>query len=223
MRTSARNKAEETNSDFIGDEELDSSLNQGCRLIHGKIAQRFTDQLAVRGTLSNGGIFSVVSGTEGYSLPATVKKLIAVHARFNGSTSDNDWTKMDRLTPGNDRRGEYYPPRYGYPPAYGYEYLGSSIYFKPVPGEAFQVRLTFVPKFLTLVDVTDVPAFPDEFHELACEYAALQCLRKSGEGIYRESMELFQIELQNMLDTCAYANQQGEQMIITDDPVYWSP
>lgn len=222
LQLSARRKADEENSGFISDAELTGYLNQGGRLIHGKIAQRFTDQLTIRGTVANGGIFSTVSGTEGYALPATCKKLVAVHCRFNGSTSDDDWVKIDRLTPGSDRRGEYIIPRTGYPLSFGYEYMGGTIYFKPVPRDVFQVRLTFVPQFVALEDASDEPAIPEEFHELMSEYAAVQSLRKSGEGIYKEAMDLFTLELKHMLDTCAYPAQQGEQMIITDDPAYWS-
>lgn len=216
LQDSARSKADEQNSDFISDTELNRFLNQGFRLIQGKIAQRFTDQLTVRGTILNGGIFSTVSGTEGYALPATCKNLVAVHGRFNGSISDNDWVKIDRITPGSDSLNTYCPPRSGYPQAFGFEYMGGYIYFKPVPSQVFDVRLTFVPKFIKLSSPTDVPGVPDEFHELAAEYAAVQSLRKSGEGIYRESMDLFKLELDNMLDTCATPVQQGEQMIITE-------
>lgn len=220
MQAVSRSKADEENSDFISDPILIGHLNQGCTLIHGKIAQKFTDQLAVRGTIANGGIFSTVVGQEKYLLPTTVKKLIIVHTRFNGSTSDNDWRKVDRLNPGNDTGETYYPVREGYNPGFGYEYEGDSIYFKPTPQQVFQVRLKFVPQFVLLVNPNDVPKFPVEFHQLATEYAAIQMLRKSGEGIYKESMAIFNIELQNMLDTCEYPNQQGEQMVITDDIAY---
>lgn len=220
LQDSVRSKADEQNSDFITDVEINRHLNQGFRLIHGKIAQRFTDEIGLRGTVGNLGIFSTVVGTTGYTIPATVKKIVAVLARFNGSTSDNDWYPVNKMNPNSMDGIPYYPPREGYGPCvnFGYEQMGRTLYFKPVPTEAFQVRLDFIPKFVKLALATDEPAIPDEFHELGAEYATIQCLRKSGETIYKESMDIFTLELQNMIETCEIPNQQGQTMTITGSP-----
>lgn len=220
LRESARGKADESESDFITNSELNGYVNQGARIVHGKIVQSFNDDFLIIGTALNGGLFSTVVGTQNYALPDSMKKLVKLEARFNGSTSDNDWKRIEKVNIGNERVDTYYPIREGYYPGFGYFLTKDYIYLRPVPAQVFQVRVWFVPRFTTLVADIDIPDVPDEFHDLISEFAAIQCLRKSGEGIYKEAMDVFNLELKNMLETVQHRDQQPEQMGITDDYIY---
>jgi hypothetical protein len=221
LRDSARSKSDEQATGYISDVELDRFINQGCKFIYAKICQRFEDYFIESGTALNGGLFNTVIKQQAYPLPLTMQKLIKVEHRAAGSINDNDWCRMERVNISNHRLDEYYPVREGYRPGFGYFIAGSNIYFRPVPAEAFSIRLWFIPRFVDLVAVDSIPAIPEEYHELIAEYASLQCLRKSGEPIWREANEMFTLELNNMLETIEVRDQQAEQMTITDDVDYY--
>jgi len=217
LRDSARSKADEQEADFIDNVELDRFINQGARLVHGKMVQHFNDDFVTVGTLANGGLFTTTNGVQAYALPATLKKLVKVETRSNGSRNDNDWRKLSRVNIANDHNDYRWPAREGYAPEFGYFPTKDAIYLRPVPAAIFQVRLWFVPKFVKLVLDDDTPDLPEEFHDLISEFASIQCLRKSGEGIYKEAMDLFNVELNNFIETVDFHTQEPEQMVITDD------
>jgi hypothetical protein len=217
IRDSARSKADEQETGFVDNTELNRFVNQGVNYVRGKIAQRFEDYFIIPGTTGNGGAFSTVVGQMSYSLPTTLMKAVRVEQRPANSTSDNDWRRMDRLNMNSDRYDEYYPIREGYVPTFGYFIAGSQLHIKPVPASAYSVRIWFVPRGTILSADSDIPDVPIEYHEMIAEYAAMQILRKSGEPAYKETVEVFNIELQNMLETVEIRDQQAEQMVITDN------
>lgn len=148
-------------------------------------------------------------------------KLVRVEHRQSGSTSEDDWLMLSTLNISNDRVRTFYPPREGWGPGPGFGYFiaGNRLYLRPTPTHVFSVRLWYIPRPLTMSADTDVPVIPEEYHEILAEYAGIQMLAKSGEGIWRERSEIAQAELMNMLETIEIRNQQAEQMVITDE---WS-
>lgn len=216
LRSLARYKADETVTTFIGNAELDVFLNEGYRFVYNKVISKFEDFFIQPGTNGNGGLFSTVSGTQGYSLPSDCQKIVRVEHRSSSSTSDNDWRKLEKLNIVNDRYDDFYPVRDGYTPGFGYFVAGNKIYLKPVPSQVFSVRIWYIPRITALSGEADVPSVPEEFHELIAEYAAIQVLRKSGEPIWRESIDTFKLGLDSMLDAVQHRDQQPEQMVISD-------
>lgn len=216
LRASARTKADEQNTNFIDNTELDRFLNQGQNYVYGKIAQRFEDYFCTKGTTGNGGKFDTVAGTQSYSLPSSMIKVVRIEHRPTTSTDDNEWRRIERTNINNDTVNDYYPVRPGYSPSFGYFVAGSQLHLRPVPQSAFTVRIWFIPRATAMAITTDTPTVPEEYHEMIAEYAAIQCLRKSGEGIFSEAMTLFNNELQNMLETVENRDHNSEQMVITD-------
>lgn len=217
LRASARSKADEQATGFIDTTELDRFINQGMRFVYGKIAQRFENYFITEGTTANSGKFNTVAGTQGYSLPTTLMKLVRVESRTSSSTNDNDYLRVRTDNIANDMGTNFSPLREGYVPDFGYFIAGNKIYFKPVPQSAYTVRLWFIPRATALSLVSDTPSVPEEYHELIAEYAAIQCLAKSGEPIFKERQDAFMLELTNMLETVEVRDQQPETMMITDD------
>jgi hypothetical protein len=224
LRASARSKADEQATGFITDTELDRFLNQGYRFVYGKIVQAFESFFLTKGTLANGGLISVSSATQNYSLPTTMLKLVMAEWRESNSTDDNSWKKLTRLNIGNNTANDYYPVRDGRDQGVGYFVTGTEIMLRPVPAASWSLRLWFIPRATALSQTTDTPDVPVEYQELIAEYAAIQCLAKSGEGIWKERQDTFNLELQNLLDTIAHRVQEPEQMLITDnsDSDCWS-
>lgn len=217
MRASARSKADEEATGFITDAELNRFLNQGDRLVYGKIVQSFEEYFVVKGTTGNGGAIAVSANQNEISLPATLLKLVRVERRNTNDSNENNWRKLPRLNIGNDQLNDYYPIREGRDQGFGYFLAGSKIYLRPVPQGGFDLRLWFVPKAVEMSADSSEPNVPSEYHELIAEYGAIQCLAKSGEGIWKERMDTFNLELSNMLETVSYRSQEPQQMIITDD------
>ena len=217
LREYARQKADEEATGFISNAELNRYVNQSVLFVYGKIVQRFELYFSVKGTVGNGGYISVLPSTNEYSLPATCLKVVRVERRNTNDANENNWRKLLRLNIGNDQINDFFPIREGRDQGFGYFISGDKIYLRPVPASGFDMRLWFVPKVPELVNDVDVPTVPSEYHGLIAEYAAIQMLRKSGEGIWKESSEIFAQELANMLDTVEFRSQEPEQMIVTDD------
>lgn len=217
IRDSARSKADEEATGFIDNTELDRFINQGLRYVYGYLVQQYQDYFIVPGTVGNGGLISVVSGTQEYALPTTLYKLVRVERRDSNDTNENNWRKLSRLNIGNDQINDFYPVREGYDQGFGYFIAGAKLYLRPVPSGGFSLRLWFIPSVVALSLTTDVPGIPEEYHELVAEFAAIQMLRKSGEGIYKESMDQFQLELKSMVETSVHRDFQPEQMAIYDN------
>jgi hypothetical protein len=217
LRDSARSKADEQATGFITDTELNRFLNQGNRLVYGKIVQTFEEFFVVKGTTGNGGAVAVAADQNEISLPATLLKLVRVERRNTNDSNENNWRKLPRLNIGNDQLNDFYPIREGRDQGFGYYLAGEKMYLRPVPQGGFDLRMWFVPKCTAMSANSDEPDVPEEYHELVAEYGAIQCLAKSGEGIWKERMDTFNLELANMLETVTHRVQEPQQMIITDD------
>ena len=217
LRASARSKADEEATGFITDVELNRFLNQGNKLVYGKIVQTFEEYFLVKGSVGNGGLVSVSANQGEITLPTGMLKLVRVERRNSGDTNENNWRKVTRLNIGNEQYNDQYTDRWGWEPGFGYYIAGSYLYLKPVPAGAFDLRMWIIPKCADMALDADTPAVPSEYHELVAEYGAIQCLAKSGEDIWKERMDTFNLELANMLETVTHRVQEPQQMVITEN------
>jgi hypothetical protein len=222
LRAMARAEADEQSTGFIGDAELDTFINRGFRYVYSKLITQFQDYFIVKGTVGNGGLITVVSGTNEYSLPTTHQKLVRVERRDSNDTNENNWRILERNNIGNDQMNDYYPVREGRDLGFGYFIAGNKIFLRPVPSSGFHLRLWFIPRLTELTATTDEPSIPVEYHELIASYASIMCLKKSGESIWRENMEHFQIDLENLISSSLHRVHSPEQMIVTDDSDYYT-
>lgn len=305
LRTLSRQKADEETTSYISNSEADSYLNEGQRVIYGKIAQRFENFFIVKGSngsafttfapadvntateeitvtrsfqtgdpvrlkttgtipaglatqtnyyairvsatviklattqanaeagtavditstgsgthsIGHSGAWDTVGGVQEYNFPADLMKLVRVEHRQAGNTNEDNWLNLRSLNIGNDSVRAFYPPREGWGPGPGFGYFvaGNKMFLRPTPTNAFSIRLWYVPRVAALSATTDVPTIPEEYHELIAEYAAIQMLAKSGEGLFVERQKSFEFQLQNMIENIEMRNQQSEQMLITDE------
>lgn len=211
IRDAARAKADEETTGYIDTPELTQYVNQGYFFVFSKICQRFQDYF-----IAPEASFFTVEGQQAYDLPQGLIKLVRVERRQQGSTSDNDWIVLRRTNISNDRLNDRYPVREEYWPRMGYFVAGNKLYLRPVPSQVYELRLWAVVKPADLALDDDEPVIPQIYHPLIAEYAAMQMLQKSGEGIYVERRDAFNTELSNLLETVDFRDQQSEQMVVTD-------
>lgn len=218
LRTSARVKSDEEATGFVTDSMLNRFLNEGNRFLYNKIVAAYEDYFLVEGTVGNSGLISVSSGTHKYAIPTTMQKLAKVEWRAANDSNEDNFRKVDRINVANDNKyaDSFYPTREGYVGRFGYFVAGQFIYIRPTPRDAFDVRLWFVPRAVDMAADADLPSSPEEFHELIADFAALRVLGKSGEGIYKEIRDVFNLQLATFMETVTNRNQEAQQMVITD-------
>lgn len=173
-------------------------------------------------SVGNSGFFSTVTGKQEYPLPADMMHLVRVEYRQAGSTSENDWVRMESNNIGNNNTRSYFPPResYGSRNQFGYFIAGNKIYFNPVPSSSYTVRLWTVPRAQDMSADSDVPPIPEEYHEIIADYGAIEILAKSGESIWRERSDILKANVEKLIETIEMRNQQPEQMVISDEYSY---
>jgi len=218
IRTASRERADEESDGFISNSELDNYINQGVRYIFAQMVQRFEDYFIIPGTTVNGGEFDTVSNQQLYSLPADMHKLVKVEMRDSNSDDDRDYYRIKKANIANqDFSSRNTGSRYGFS-SYQYYIAGSKVGMRPIPsGSSSTVRLWYIPFVATLVEDTDVPEIPLIYHDLISDYAAVKCLSKSGEGIYKEKFAEMNLSIQNLINTIESRDQQAEQMTFTAD------
>jgi len=214
FRTRVRTKADEGTSDFIADAQLDQSINAACRFVYRRLVQLAEDFFIREGTALNTAKFDTVAGTSGYSLPTDQMKLVKVECRDSGSSDDDAYMPVEKLNLAANDADSYYPQREGYLPYFGYYIAGTKIYFRPVPRQAFTVRLWDIPKFTTLTLDSDVPPFEEDWDELVAELAALDLLGTSGEPIFQERFKMYQEQLGLLNDTASHRDQRAQVMVM---------
>lgn len=213
-RSRVRTKADEENTDFIDNTELDASINAACRFVYRKLAQKNEDLFVRPGTVANSNKFDTVSGTQEYALATDLMKIVRVESRIASSTDDNDYLQVDKLNIGADSGFSYSPLREGYLPHFGYFIAGNNIYFKPVPSQEFTVRIWDVPKFTTLADADDEPLFDNDWDDLVCELAALDLLGTSGEPIFAERFKLYELQMGLLDETAGHRDEKAQVMVM---------
>ena len=157
LQTFSRSKADEASGGYIDSTELIRYINQGYRLVYGKIVQRFEDYFITIGTTGNGGLFTTVNGQMSYTLPANMKKVVRVEGREAGQTDDNLWRRLERANIQNDfSRDRYYDTWTDRLTRFQYFIAGNQIHFRPVPSSQVSVRLWFIPQLTALSLSTDL-------------------------------------------------------------------
>lgn len=232
IRTLARQKADEELTTYISNAELDSYINEGYHFAYNAIVERFENYFITKGTALNGGLIITVAGTQMYAFPTDLFKLVRVEMRNSGNTDENAWVPLTEDNIGNDGIRNPYPLSVNYITGNNFSsglsffVAGNSLGLRPVPAAAFDLRLWYVPYATELALDADVPAIPLPYHRLIAEYGAIQCLAKSGEGLWRERSETFRVQVDAMLQTIGSRTQGAEQMLITEsfqtDPSGWT-
>jgi hypothetical protein len=160
---------------FWSDAQVDTAVNIGVRRTHNRI------KLVSRWHFTTRATFVTESGVEYYTLPANLKDLKIVSyedenakekfiPRDPGPNMFN-WKQTGVITPAGTNISDSYPQAYWI--------VGATIRMIPVPQSIRTIRLYYEARITDLTDASDVPAFDEDYHDMAAKWAALELMPKN--------------------------------------------
>lgn len=166
LRTAVRRRADQENSRFISDAELDTYINAAYAELYDLLVSRFADYFLTNETFTLGG------STSSNSLPAGHYKTRGVDMQVNG-----EWISLPQWMFGErnaNRRGLARLARGGI----SYRVAGGNLMFQPEGDTAGTFRHWYIPRYTPLVNGTDVLSGVLDFEEYIIVDGAIKCLIK---------------------------------------------
>lgn len=198
LRTSVRYRADQENSSFISDSEIDYYVDRAVRALYDKLVDAFGDEY-----YSSSSTISVTSSTDTYALPATFYKMQAVRLLVD----TNRYVRLTKAT--LYEIDNTYPDPSAWTVSWipqmrcrlKYRLLGGNIVFLPFPAGSRTIKIHFAPVWAGFANDADTFDFVDGWDEYVVLCAAIKCLNKeeSDPGpLLQEKMDM-EMRLQNMI------------------------
>jgi hypothetical protein len=172
LRTRTRERADQVNSTFISDTELNGYVNQSAYELYDLLVSKYGDNYwASSSTITTDGT------NDTYVLPADFYKLLGVDLQTNGATSG--WLTLKSFTMAERNRN--WRPNVG--PVLGiaglrYRLLGDRLWLTPMPISGQVLRIWYVPRMNELtLDASTLDGISG-WHEYVIVDAAIKCLIK---------------------------------------------
>lgn len=174
LRNLTRTYLNEPIAAFWSDAELTRLINIGCSKYHARIKNVSRNHFTTRVT------FTTTANQEYYQLPTNLKdlRLVAI------VDSDREvflkkayWPNPDRFTDSglvqDGLSGDSVPDVYWL--------VGKTIRFLPRPSSALTIRLYYEARQVGLASGSDIPAFDEDYHDLAAKWAAIEASSKNND------------------------------------------
>lgn len=114
-----------------------------------------------------------------YQLPDDFKKLSRLELVLSGSTFETeDRARLQKVT---ENQQDFFPDKVGTPIAYYFQ--NNKIILLPCPNQVWTLRLTYLYLVADMVNDSDEPDIPAEYHEYLAVLATL-------DGLYRDGREV---------------------------------
>lgn len=168
LKTQARDRADMTNSLFIGDDELVNYINSSIAELHDLLIGAYDSDYYM--TEYN---FSTVANTSNYALPASFYKLRGVDKLDGGEyVSLRPFNFNERNSKYNDNLDQY-----------RYRLIGNNISFYPAPSGVDQIKLWYTPVATKLVLDADVLSDLNQYAEYVIVDAAIKMAQKEESDV----------------------------------------
>jgi hypothetical protein len=150
MRNSARQHADQENSLFCTNAEIDALINANIRKVHRRIVKAYGNAYAGSSTT-----ITTAAGTEAYALPATFMKLSSYGVWW---VAGNEKRRISRYDPNrsNDQEPNAGWTHYSRRAGVQYDLFNKEIRFLPTPQAVHSVKVYFIPTPTLLVADADV-------------------------------------------------------------------
>ncbi|MEZ0208565.1 MAG: hypothetical protein ACAH17_00105 [Candidatus Paceibacterota bacterium] len=175
LKTRARERADQENSDFVSDEELTGYLNSSIAELHDLLVAAYGEDYF----LEDPHAITTVSGTSDYALPDDFYKLKGVDVRINSGS----WFSVRPFNFNERNRNEDVTWGLVGGPNIRYRIMGSKIKFSPAPTGAFGVQLWYVPVAPVLVDDADTFDDVNGYSEYIIVDAAIKMMAKEESDV----------------------------------------
>ena len=178
LKNAVRQRSDMENSQFVKDTELVSYINQSYFELYDLLVQKYGDNYFVASPYS----FTTDGSSEDYTLPTDFYKLLGVDLALSNST--DSWVT---IKPFNfAERNRYAVPNFQ--SFYGitnlrYRLIGNKIKFTPIPQANQNMRIWYVPRLTTLVNLTDTVDGISGWTEYIIIDAAIKCLQKEESDV----------------------------------------
>lgn len=173
LKTLARQKSDQENSDFISDSELTSYINESRAELYDLILSRFEDYYSASAT------FTVASGAWTYPLPSDFYKLRGIDVDVGGEWATvhkfdfearNSFTAINRRLQGSQAEVRY-------------RVVGGNIQFLPKDRAPGLYQIWYTPRVTKFVNDTDTIDDVLDFGEFMAVDAAIKCLTKEESDV----------------------------------------
>jgi len=170
LREQSRQRADQENSEFVTDSELNSYINNSIAELQDILIQAYGSDYYLEEFN-----FTTVNGQAAYDLPDNFYKLLGVDARLNGQ----NYFTLKKFTFNERNRFD----DFGVWDVFGfssvrYRVMGSQIRFNPIPDNTTDIRIWYIPVATKLVDDTDELNDFNAFSEYVITDAAIKMMVK---------------------------------------------
>lgn len=176
LRLEARQRADQVNSGFVLDPELNSFINASMRELYDLLVSTYQDYY-----LSSADT-SLVAGTDTYSLPSDFYKLRGIDLLINGSATN--FVTLEQFNFG-ERSSVDSTIVLNYDSARRLQYIiqGSNVRFLPQPSSTDTYKMWYIPVSTTLVNDTDTFDGINGFEEYIVVDAAIKMVQKEESDV----------------------------------------
>lgn len=217
MRTAARQRADQENSLFCSDAEINQLINANIRKIHRRIVKNYGNAYAGASTT-----ITTVAGTEAYALPAAFMKLSSYGVWW--IQGNNEKARLSRYNPNESNWQEPSQGWTSYAWGHGrtnvqYDLFNKEIRFLPTPQAVHTVKVYYHPTPTTLALDADVYDGIMGLEEAIIWYTAADMLAK------QESDNTYQVRMaeEELKDLLEYADpDQNEPPQVQWVETIWS-
>lgn len=176
LRLQSRQRADMENNPFIGDGELDSYINNSIAELRDLLAEAYGSDYFVEET----DAAAITSGTATYALPADFYELRAVDIRLN---SGSDWIDVARFNFNERNKVAGFGGWANIGTNIRYRIVGNNIQFSPIPDQAAEYRIWYVPVYTKLVAVDDELDELNGYSEYIIVDSAIKMLQKEESDV----------------------------------------
>lgn len=146
-----------------------------------------------------------------YTLPTDFMELIWFGYVLSGSGQTADYQQIMNITPSQRALvdGLVGDPQF-------YFFMGNSLVIKPTPQRAVEIHLEYAYQIVDMVNDSDVPDAPKQFHEYIAILATRDCLIKDGRDLAPIGSKMAQYE-QLLKEIAVQRRADSPRMVTSTD------